>query len=443
MRQNKRVTSVAWIFLGLLSSYSATVSAQLQPIPHHREAFHYDSRTNTSEFIDESVVHSDVVTVPDAAWVQIHLSGWNLGKKSLLIITSVLDGSTQLFNSQTLSDYRGNSPYFNGSKVKLELFLDDADEGIRDQLFFVIGEVTFGKAGETAAQKAQCGPTDDRVPIVDRRVARVMVAGGTAWLASNGAILTAGHVTAIPTNTFIEFNVPNSTAAGVVQAANANDQYFIAALTQVNNNLGDDYTVMDVTPNANTGQLPIEAYGVFFRMSRDIPASPTIRITGYGDDVGNLRHRTEQTHTGPFVGESANILEYQVDTYNANSGSPVQQNGTDMTFGIHTNAGCDATGTDGNNGTSFENDGLEAAIQQFPERTNGQNIVYLDRGHTTTLEDGTVFRPFDTWEEASSAVGSGGLIHPVRGTYLVSSPITGSFTISAPAVGALVLGGPN
>jgi hypothetical protein len=186
----------------------------------------------------------------------------------------------------------------------------------------------------------------------------------------------------------------------------------------------------------------------FYRMSRDYNPS-TVRITGYGVDgpspdfgdppPNNADNATQQTHSGPYngetvVGASEVYLEYEADTQPGNSGSQVIVNGTDITIGIHAEGGCTSSGGS-NKGTSFENDDLENAIQTFP----GTNVVYLDNGHPTTVEDGTVFRPYDTIIEASSAVSSGGILSIVAGYYNENIIINRPMTITAP-VGVVRIG---
>ena len=108
---------------------------------------------------------------------------------------------------------------------------------------------------------------------------------------------------------------------------------------------------------------------------------------------------------------------------------------SNLTLGIHTHGGCNAGGGN-NNGTSFENDDLEAAIQMNP----GAGIVYSDSGHDVVLEDGTIFRPFNTFLEAVDAAPPGGVVSIVAGLYDGETmEITKPLTIVVP-VGGVVIG---
>ena len=182
-----------------------------------------------------------------------------------------------------------------------------------------------------------------------------------------------------------------------------------------------------------------------------------MRITGFGSDnlpAGtsgnrNAQNQTNQTHTGPYVDQIAGndpadlIHRYQADTTGGNSGSPIIWTTTnpDFTIGIHTNAGCggtDATPTGANQGTSFEVNALENAIAAFPP---GVNEEYVDTINYpldgATLENGSIFHPWNSVGEGVSGVLSGGTLVVVEGTYVIPATVNmgtdgKSFTVLAP-----------
>jgi V8-like Glu-specific endopeptidase len=314
-----------------------------------------------------------------------------------------------------------------------------------------------------------CG-ADSRVASTDNRVGRI--SGCTAWLVSNGGVLTAGHCG--PVSGVFEVNVPASLSNGVTVASAPEDQYPIdtSHATSVDNGKGDDYTVFDLLPNSTTGTRAHIRFG-FFRMTRENPAaSDTIRVTGYGVDdtpqgptanccardetTGDCTHpncnaqsRTLQTATGPYVAETVNNVtnifhSYKVDTEPANSGSPIIWNVNGFAIGIHTHGGCASDGSGDNDGTSFENDGLEALLQSWP----GANTVYADvvQPPTAPAQDGRIFRPFSTLTNAVSHVVNGGRISLVEGSYtkaagntLIMGADGKSFMLLAP-VGTVTIG---
>lgn len=404
-------------------------------VPFQKLAYQMDSGLHTYAEDEDAEPFSHQIQIPGAIWLRLQFGDCNLGTKSYIGITSLEDGSYQRLDMHSLPQWRNRSAFFNGDSVQVELFVAPGENGI----FFTIDSVLYGGpteglfvTPEDFIPEEQCGGTDDRVPTTDPAVGRFVffdvlnnrIALCTAYIASNGAYLTAGHCFMRSDHgdpDLMEFNVPDSDPDGSPNFALAVDQYPIDGTTYVRreNGRGDDWAVFDCFPNSNTGLLPPQAQNDFFRLSKD--SSPTtIRITGHGKDFDDPeRNRTLQTHTGPYLGENGSgskvDVEYQVDTEGGNSGGPVIINGTETSIGIHAHGGCDLGTGEGNHGTSFENDDLEAAIQDF----KGTNVIYVDSGHSVSsaLESGTVLRPYDTVSEAVTEVSSGGIISIVKGTY--------------------------
>jgi len=409
---------------------------------------------------EDSGAATQVVHIDGAVWLRLQFSAYNLGDGCYLTITSLLDGGMQYHDAKTLPDWGGSSAYFNGDTVEVRLHSAPGEEAV----FATIGEVRYG--GPEPPTESQCGPTDNRVPSSDPAVGRLVfdlgasdIARCTAWITSNASNLTAGHC--VPLGgagqpDLMEFDYPDSLADGTPQFADPEDQYPIDqdSILGFYGPTGNDWGRFGCNRNANTGLLPVQAQNAFYRMSRDttLAGAPTIRITGNGtDDTPLTRNRTQQTHSGSNVGEtyiSATQVywEYQVDTEGGGSGSPIIVNGTTVSLGIHTTAGCDNPLTgDGNKGTSLENNDLESAVQTFP----GPIVEYVDVGHpfATSLGNGTALRPHNTVPEAISEIASGGIISIVKGNYTDAAgntPFTAgadgkAMTFQAP-VGSVTIG---
>jgi hypothetical protein len=445
---------------------------QMSPIPHHKEPYILNVSPQTN-LEDESVAaFTQVVQVPGVPWIQLHFSDYNFGEQSHIIITSLKDGSRQRHDAKSMKQWRNSSAYFNGEAVEIELHVAPGETGI----FFSIKEVTVGEWASqsqsvTSEQsyftiEAQCGNTDDRYASVDKAVGRIVPIGCTGWIVSNGAHLTAGHCVD-PDMQQIHFNVPQSLPNGTIVNPPADDQYPIEAIANIDwfndgiGFIGNDWAVFEVFRNNRTNLLPVEAQGGFFRMTRDL--SPLIvRISGFGIDYVpagtstnpnclwngvqwtqrcNSDSQTQQSDLGSYLGETVQgasdiIIEYIVDTEPANSGSPVFNVGLDgLAIGIHTNGGCNPP-NDGNQGTGFEHDNLENAIQNFP----GTNVNYVDKGHSIVFEDGSVFRPYDTvLEGINASSGSNAIMSVVKGSYNEQITINKAITLVAP-VGTVTIG---
>jgi V8-like Glu-specific endopeptidase len=438
-------TKTLWIVAALLLVMGVApvnLWAQPAPIPHHIEPYFLDSGEH--EGVEEKTVllFKETVQVLGVPWLRLQFSDYNLGEKSYIVITSLLDGSSQRLDARTLDVWQGSSAYFNGDAVELELHVAPGETGI----FVKIQEITVGEEVtiNPDATEEICYTTDDRVSSNDPAVGRIMTIGCTGWLISNGAGLTAGHC--VGTGHVLQFNVPASTSNGTPVNPPAEDQYPITYTGSTNGGEGNDWAVFRIGTN-NNGDSVGQRQGAFFRMSIDLSPT-TVRETGYGidgppplfgDGAKNSDSQTQQTHAGPFVSETISspsvvVIRFQIDDENGNSGSPVIDTANLVTIGIATHAGCTASGGS-NAGTGFENNNLENAIQTFP----GTNVEYVDRYHPVATENGTVFRPWNTVTEGVNGASSNAILSIVRGTYSESLTITKPLTLAAP-VGTVIIG---
>ena len=464
---------VSLVLIGSAAAPCSEAPAQQGRIPYHKEPYPVHSGLHHGTAARRTVVFRQVVRVAGAPWLRLLFGDHNLGRQSTITITSLKDGGSQRLDAESLAQWGNASAYFNGEAVEVELRVAPEDTGV----FFRLEELAIGERdGGVLGPVSICGATDDRIASANDRVGRLLAFANlpgitvcTAWLTSNGALLTAGHcvdwdpdeggpllpdgVLDLIAGDVVEFDVPASSASGGINFANPNDQYPIDVnsvewhFDGSGQGLGKDWAIFATGANANTGLLPHAAQGVFFRMTRESPSvGATIRVTGFGYDddppgttgFGNADSYTQQTHTGPYVGESSSGAdfwhEHQVDTAGASSGSPIIWNSNGLVIGIHTNAGCGVL-SGANAGTSFEHNPLEDAIQDFP----GPNTVYVDKVSAAPTENGTVFQPYDTVLEAAGAVPAGGIVSIVAGSYDEHITINRAATLMAP-VGTVTIG---
>jgi V8-like Glu-specific endopeptidase len=453
-RHNKQISLIlAVAFLIALNPLPAV--CQPAPIPSHTEPYYLDSSVHDGVSAETYVAFDREIRVPDAPWLRLKFSDYDLGQRSFVRIVSVEDGGSQRLDAESLGQWRSSTAVFNGNAILIELHVSPGDRGV----YFVIEDVIVGEwVGGEPVIKSICN-NDDRVSSTDDRVGRIRPVGCTGWIVSNGANLTAGHCTDGTGNfmQIFEFDVPPSLCDGTTVAAHPDDQYPVDATSIVfavdGGGIGDDWAVFDCLQNANTGLLAVHARAGFYRMTHDMLPS-TARVTGYGvdDDPAcdpgecptcidgrNDDSQTQQTNSGVFLNEDVQgpsdvVIEYIVDTTGGSSGSPVVMNGTTTTIGIHTNAGCSPP-TGGNHGTGFENNSLEQAIQVFP----GLNFVYVDGLHLAAFTDGTVFRPYRTVALGVSAAPSNATLGIVAGSYDEALTISKPLTLVAP-VGSVTIG---
>lgn len=415
-----------------------------------------DARTR-----DTAAARHDV-NMPGAHWLRLHFDAFELGPDDYVLITAARDGAVQKLDAVSITYWQGKSAYFNGDSVRVELFAAGPARASIAEV--VVGEEdTRRLPAATDAPSTICDVTDDRVASSESRVGRLYRGGCTAWLISNGLALSAGHCVdfdpddegpmlpdgIVDLNGVMEFDVPTSNANGSTNWAAPEDQYPVNTagirfrFDGEGQGLGKDWAVFRVDPNATNGDRPHVTRG-FYRMTNGGPAADaTIRITGFGSDSGTANF-TNQTETGPYVGESSsgsNIWHrYRTDTTGGNSGSPVIWNANGFTIGIHTNGGCGDDGAGANSGTSFEVDALETAIDDFWSA----NMRYADASAASYPSysgggNGTIFNPRPTVSGGVGSTPGGGRLSIVEGTYTEGAQtINKAVTLEAP-VGTVVI----
>jgi V8-like Glu-specific endopeptidase len=330
--------------------FSTAGFAQPAEIPYHVEPYVLESGVyNGNGVMGSSAVKvfSGMVQLHNVPWLQLHFSNANLGNESYVIIKSNIYDVAQRLDAVSVEQWNYFSAFFNGSEVEIELYVGAMDNNI----FINVDDVVVGDWASSSPYSSICGPTDDRIASNDPATARLMTIGCTAWIIPNGKIVSAGHCT-VSSSSYIEFNVPLSLPGGTIQHPGPEDQYAVDPSTWIHTNggIGNDWGVFEVFPNSITGLMPREAQNAYFTLAQDY-GPDSIRITGYGVD-GGTANQTQQTHVGPNAGSSGNTMRYVTDTQGGNSGSPIIDEATGYSVGVHSHGGCNSSGGN-NNGTSL------------------------------------------------------------------------------------------
>jgi hypothetical protein len=353
-----------------LSFHATAQTGPLAPLASHVEALSgFDSGLVSADGMGgPSIVYTASVRVAGASWLRLSfgevvLAGDPRSNGSVIRVTSLADGAVQTLNADSLAQWRYTSAYFNGEEVLVELLAYPGAGASR----VVINGATAGDANPISG-RTLCG-NDDRVPSAEGGNARILPDGCTSFLISdaNHTMLTAGHC-GVSATTVVQFNVPPSTSTGGLVSPSPRDQYVVdpASVQYSDGGLGNDWTYFGCFPNSNTGLTPYQAQGQFYTIAPHptMPSGQSLRITGYGTVTAPMPvtlTQTQQTSVGPYVGWDGNILYYAVDTTGGNSGSPVLDLASGRVIGIHTNAGCTATGG-ANQGTAIDCPGLVNAL---------------------------------------------------------------------------------
>jgi hypothetical protein len=402
--------------------------------PHHSESFQRDfgihdgKITNRKQlkadgsytwFPEDFKVIRETVRAGAAPWMQVVFNNVQLGNDSYMLITSHFDRDYQFFNAKSISEWGNRSAFFKGNAVDVELFVAPNDIGITARIReLTVGEFLGDNPNVIRDVCGTDGRTSSSVPQYDGRLVPL---GCTGWLSAGGFYLTAGHCLDVSSASLqiMEFNVPASLCDGTTQPAAVNDQFPITYSSRVfeNGAIGDDWGVYNCGANSNTGLTPAEDKRSYYHLSRSLNP-PDIFIRGFGTDnvptgcTGNRNSssQTDQIHTdvnmGEFVNSPSSIyFEYQTDTDGGNSGSAIGASGAGVTLhsiGIHTNGFCSPP-SEGNEGTSFEADDVEAAMNSYFQT----EVEYVDVDHHLSSTNGSSVLPHQSVNTAANQADAG------------------------------------
>ncbi|MHC4127394.1 MAG: trypsin-like serine peptidase [Planctomycetota bacterium] len=344
----------AAVGIGLFTSVFVTVaevSAQPAPLAQYEAAVSLDSGLVVNAADQPAVIFDGVVEVPGALWLRLIFDQAALGadpqtgREATLRLTSLADGAVQHHTAATLQQWRDTSAYFNGDAVRVEIVADPGVGASRVTITHVLAGLLGGGMTTTI-----CGPTDDRLPSEDARVARAIPIGCTAWLIDDAAncFITAGHC-AGSSMQVAEFNVPFSNSGGGLNHPGPEDQYAVDVSSKqtMSSGVGQDWAYFGCYPNTETGLTAAEAQGAWFTLAESPPpvSGQNIRITGHGTDNSPPEwNQVQQTHAGPYVTFAGTTVQYRTDTTGGNSGSPVINEDTGQAIGVHTHGGCNSSG---------------------------------------------------------------------------------------------------
>jgi len=341
------------------------------------------------------VLSTEIAAEPGAPWLRLDLTetvlggDHEIGRDAILRITSLEDGAEQLLDKVNLNRWRHRSAYFNGDRVRIEMF---AYPGAPPSRVVVSG--VDAAPPRTFTQMTLCGP-DDRVPSTDPRAARLLPAGCTAFLidSSEQCFLTAGHCADSDVKLdVVQFNVPDSNPDGSLNHPPPSDQYPVDldSVQFTVPGIGNDWGYFGVFPNSNTGTTPRQAQGDAYSLASAAPPafSQSIRITGYGvDSTPTLeRRQTQQTSSGSYEEATGTFITYAVDTTGGNSGSPVVDETNGLVIGIHTHGGCSADPDSANAGTAIQKTSLQNALDN-PQGVCALEFVDCNRNLVPDTED--------------------------------------------------------
>ncbi|QNI71046.1 serine protease [Cyanobium sp. NS01] len=380
------------------------------------------------------------ISLPGATWIQLQFSKPQLGVDDYLQIEDSTGEIIRLSDSQ-IESWDGHTPRFKGSVLNITLSSPEEDLSTGSiairKIIIGIGSSSLSdgvlpkglqkmlgpdsskllpqgqKLNPRINPESICDASDNRVTSSNRGVGRLMDIGCTAYIVWGDRMITAGHCDR-PGATLVEFNVPPSDTTGTTQPAAVDDQYFVVPDSFVSQETTDnDWAVFRVRPNQITGLFPAEAQGTLIPLSRRSQPN-NVTITGYGVDgpspnfgssgPRNADSQTQQTGTGPANYPNNIRIEYRTDTQPANSGSPILQQATNTSIGVHFSGGCGTRGGR-NAGTSFRSAAFWNAIGDSTHGTQTvAKIISYQRGVVTAFSGKGIYLSPD-----GRSIGGGGL----------------------------------
>lgn len=343
--------------------------AQPESIPYHFDSIGLNSGIHNGQKrgMKHIIAFGTEIQINNAAWLRLIFGETELSSNSYILITSIKDDIQQKLDTKSLKGWNNTSAFFNGNRLKIELYVAAKDSGV----FVKVEKIMVGEYNSIDGISTICGSEDNRTSSNHPAIGRIVPEGCTGWIPAAGVLVTAGHCAGSDAQV-IEFNVPASLSDGTIQHPDSRDQYTINQGTWnfTNVGIGNDWAVFRVNNNSITGQQPIQAQDSYFLVNQNF--SDSLRVTGYGVDgpapyfgaqggTRNSDNQTQQTHSGPNSGSSGTTVKYQVDTQGGNSGSPIIDEYTQNAIGVHTNGGCTSSGGY-NSGTSTYNTSFWNAI---------------------------------------------------------------------------------
>jgi V8-like Glu-specific endopeptidase len=318
-------------------------------------------------------------TPATVAQVRLRVASWNLpgddhvdGAK--VRVTSLADGASQELGGTGLTTWGGSLAFLNGGVFHVELLVRGPRHLWADaQVTLSTLDVLDAPTPPTLQGRSICGTVDDRVPDQDPIIARIWPSICTATLIEdfNAGLLTAGHC-GPATGAVVQFNVPLSTSGGAAVSPPPEDQYPVdsTSVQRLSGGTGQDWSYFGILPNS-LGQSARTRQGPGATLAPAAPslAGTPLRLAGFGTTASPISPSWNvalKTHAGPLTLIDGTRLRHGVDTTGGNSGSAIMLDagpgGASRTIvGIHSHAGCSATGGS-NVGTVIQHPGLQAAL---------------------------------------------------------------------------------
>lgn len=289
---------------------------------------------------EETVVYSEVVHTPDAAWTRLFFSELTLEGDSRIRFTSLFDGDVQELDAEEAAMWSNSSAFFNGDAVLVELI---AAPGTQNNLVTLESvQVDLIDANDTTTSFCGICGDDTRVPSNELWAGRLLYGGvcSAAVYNPDSCIVTAGHCIGGGSGV-IQFNVPNSSSFnGNINHPSATHQYPVTSIVTQSGNpgVGNDWAVG--TTGSSQGLTIYERYGQYRPLASSVPSSGTSQVWGYGSSKTNTLNHVQQLSEGSIISLGFNTINHRADTTGGNSGSAILHNNQIIGIVTHCSSNC-------------------------------------------------------------------------------------------------------
>lgn len=415
------------------------------------------------------------VSYPNTTFLRLYFKGTQLGESSYLLLEAA-DGSQQVLRQADLENWKFSSAYFNGTTVKVSLYAAAGETNLVNlsEVMITDEEAERTRKARRAAEPSATSPRPVLSTAADitethpyakavGRFTNGVDAGGTGWIAPNGAIVTEN----VEGGAYdvIEFNVPASIGTTVQHPA-PEDQYPLdyghtAKGTHKFVFEGEGWIskviwgVVEALPNG-TGLRPGERQQEYFRIAKNPSNYILDNLEDAGVDLfhygtfngpvleGNLNFKNLQlTHT--TLQKQNNSLSYDLPyasddrdlfvVYSTNflaAGAPVVYEGSNVAIGVH------GRSNEGNNpavGPGFRSDGFRNGVARFFT----EKSAYLDWNGVSNQPNGQIDKPYLTVQQAAQHAPTDYTVYIAKGTYPGAVTFNRPLTLRAP-VGTVKIG---
>jgi len=361
-----RITTIFSLLLTLMSSAATAQKASLYDVEHI--PYHVSSGTHSNRTDLRAVMFRHAVRIEACSWIRLEVADASLSPGDYIRIVSLEDGIEQHIRATDpqFSERSMISVLFNGGNLDVELNLAP---GSRESGFSLASLMIARGPGPF---RTQCGPSDDRFPMNEPCIMRIVDSfglWGTGFMIGRNCLVTANHVmTDGPW--ILERNVPVSNPLdGDINHPGAEDQFFLmdlsGSLTSGTTAFGNDWAVV-VIPDNSFGAPGESCHPEFnWTHTNDLAGEPLF-VQGFGKEDSEFERNGVLQQSGGLSmsgGYTSTHFLYQVDTESGNSGSGVVD-GLGRIVGIHAHGGC-TTGDPpqgANGGTLISNPELVDAI---------------------------------------------------------------------------------